>query len=69
MDPADFHFDRVVRRILGDPGDTIDYFYMPVEPTEENGNAVVRQFDQTEQNGGNATGMVMVGNPTVLVGD
>ncbi len=34
-----------------------------------NGNAVVRQFDQTEQNGGNATGMVMVGNPTVLVGD
>jgi hypothetical protein len=29
---------------------------------------VIRQFDQTDQNGGNATGMVMVGNPTVLVG-
>lgn len=34
-----------------------------------NGNGIVRQFDQTEQNGGNATGMVMVGNPTVMVGD
>lgn len=34
-----------------------------------NGNGIVRQFDQTDQNGGNATGMVMVGNPTVMVGD
>ncbi len=34
-----------------------------------NGNGIVRQFDQTKQNGGNADGMVMVGNPTVVVGD
>ena len=34
-----------------------------------NGKGIVRQFDQTDQNGTNATGMVMVGNPTVLVGD
>jgi len=34
-----------------------------------NGNGIVRQFDRTDQNGTNAVGMVMVGNPTVLVGD
>lgn len=33
-----------------------------------NGKKVVRQGDTTEQNGGNATGSVMVGLPTVLVG-
>lgn len=34
-----------------------------------NGKGIVRQFDATEQNGGNARGQVMVGLPTVLVGD
>jgi uncharacterized Zn-binding protein involved in type VI secretion len=34
-----------------------------------NGKSVVRQGDPTSQNGGNATGSVMVGLPTVLVGD
>jgi hypothetical protein len=33
-----------------------------------NGKKVVRQFDTTDQNGGNAQGQVMVGLPTVLVG-
>ncbi len=32
------------------------------------GNPVVRMFDPTEQNDGNAVGMVLGGNPTVLVG-
>lgn len=39
------------------------------ETVKANGKGIVRQFDQTEQNDGNATGMVMVGNPSVLVGD
>ncbi len=34
-----------------------------------NGKGIVRQFDTTKQNGGNAMGQVMVGLPTVLVGD
>ena len=34
-----------------------------------NGKRVVRQGDTTKQNGGNATGTVMAGLPTVLVGD
>lgn len=34
-----------------------------------NGQGVVRQFDTTDQNNGNAKGQVMVGLPTVLVGD
>jgi hypothetical protein len=33
------------------------------------GTEVVRQFDQTEQNDGNAQGQVMAGLPTVMVGD
>lgn len=33
------------------------------------GKGVVRQLDSTSQNGGNATGQVMVGLTTVLVGD
>ena len=33
------------------------------------GKGIVRQFDATSQNGGNAVGMVMAGNATVLVGD
>lgn len=39
------------------------------ESVKANGEGIVRQFDQTSQNDGNATGMVMVGFPTVLVGD
>jgi Domain of unknown function (DUF4150) len=34
-----------------------------------NGQGIVRQFDATKQNGGNADGKVMVGFSTVLVGD
>jgi hypothetical protein len=34
-----------------------------------NGKGIVRQGDSTDQNDGNAQGTVMVGNPTVLVGD
>ena len=34
-----------------------------------NGKGIVRQFDTTDQNGGNAKGQVMVGFATVLVGD
>jgi len=34
-----------------------------------NGKGIVRQLDTTDQNGGNAVGQVMVGLPTVLVGD
>ena len=34
-----------------------------------NGSGVVRMFDQTEQNSGNAVGTVLGGLPTVLVGD
>lgn len=33
------------------------------------GKGIVRQLDTTSQNDGNATGMVMSGNATVLVGD
>ncbi|MCL4704864.1 DUF4150 domain-containing protein [bacterium] len=33
-----------------------------------NGQAVVRMFDKTEQNNGNALGQVLSGMPTVLVG-
>jgi hypothetical protein len=33
------------------------------------GTEVVRQFDSTDQNSGNAQGKVMVGFPTVMVGD
>ena len=33
------------------------------------GNGIVRQGDTTDQNAGNAVGNVMVGLPTVLVGD
>jgi len=39
------------------------------ETVKANGKGIVRQFDPTEQNGGNAKGQVMVGLPTVLVGD
>lgn len=34
-----------------------------------NGKGIVRQFDTTQQDAENATGMVMQGNATVLVGD
>lgn len=34
-----------------------------------NGKGIVRQLDSTSQNAGNAEGQVMVGFPTVLVGD
>ena len=34
-----------------------------------NGNGVVRQFDKTSQNNGNANGTVLGGFPSVLVGD
>ena len=34
-----------------------------------NGQGVVRMFDQTEQNGTNAVGVVLGGFPQVLVGD
>jgi hypothetical protein len=34
-----------------------------------NGQGIVRQLDTTSQNAGNAVGMVMSGNATVLVGD
>ena len=34
-----------------------------------NGNGVVRQFDTTSQNAGNAKGVVLGGFPSVLVGD
>ena len=34
-----------------------------------NGQGVVRMFDQTEQNSGNAVGIVLGGFPQVLVGD
>ena len=33
------------------------------------GNEVVRMFDTTKQNNGNAVGIVLGGVPTVLVGD
>ncbi|MGH6920787.1 MAG: PAAR-like domain-containing protein, partial [Geminicoccaceae bacterium] len=33
------------------------------------GSEVVRMFDQTDQNNGNAVGVVLGGFPTVLVGD
>ena len=39
------------------------------ETVKANGKGIVRQFDTTDQNGGNAKGQVMVGFPTVLVGD
>lgn len=39
------------------------------ETVKANGKGIVRQFDTTDQNGGNAQGQVMVGLPTVLVGD
>ncbi len=31
-----FSFDRVVRQVWGDPGDIIDFVYVPVAPTENN---------------------------------
>ncbi len=39
------------------------------QTVKANGQGVVRQLDQTSQNNGNAQGFVMVGLPTVLVGD
>ncbi len=39
------------------------------QTVKANGKGIVRQFDSTKQNGGNAMGQVMVGLATVLVGD
>lgn len=39
------------------------------ETVKANGVGIVRMLDATKQNNGNADGMVMVGFPTVLVGD
>lgn len=38
------------------------------QTVKANGNNVVRMFDTTTQNNGNAVGTVLGGNPTVLVG-
>lgn len=39
------------------------------QTVKANGHGIVRQFDQTSQNDGNASGSVLAGFPTVLVGD
>lgn len=42
MDPANINYDRVVRRVLGDSGDIIDYAYVPLTPDSSNSFAVLR---------------------------
>ncbi|MFC1573029.1 RHS repeat-associated core domain-containing protein, partial [Candidatus Eisenbacteria bacterium] len=41
-DPEDPDFDRVIAQVWGDPGDSIQFTYLPQEPTPENNYAVVR---------------------------
>lgn len=52
---------------LGKQGDEVT-FPSGSSSVFANGNAVIRMFDTTEQNAGNAVGIVLGGNPTVLVG-
>ena len=44
-------------------------FTTPSNSVKVNGQGVVRMFDMTKQNNGNAVGVVLGGVPTVLVGD
>jgi RHS repeat-associated protein len=41
-DPTDPDFDHVLTQIWGDPGDRLDYVYLPVSPDPSNGFSVVR---------------------------
>lgn len=41
QDPANINFDRIVRQIWGNPGDTIDVFYLPIVPDPSNNFAVI----------------------------
>ncbi|MGD9749807.1 MAG: PAAR-like domain-containing protein [Acidimicrobiia bacterium] len=53
----------------GGPGPNKECTFTTASKTvKANGKAVVRQFDSTSQNGGNAIGQVMSGVATVLVG-
>jgi len=45
------------------------WFESSSKTVKANGKGIVRQLDTTSQNDGNATGMVMSGFATVLVGD
>jgi YD repeat-containing protein len=38
--PGDLNFGRLMRQVIGDPGDTIDYFYDTVLPSPVNNGAV-----------------------------
>ena len=42
IDPIDFHYDRIVRQIWGDPGDTVDIYYVPQVVDPNNNFAVVK---------------------------
>ncbi len=43
-DPGSVYYDRLVRQVWGDPGDVIDFDYVPVSPTAENNQAVMRSI-------------------------
>jgi len=45
LDEDDVHFDRLVRRILGDAGDVIDYYYTKITPDEETRCAVLKVIE------------------------
>ncbi len=42
QDPAEVHFDRIVRQTWGDPGDIYDMFYVPQTPNVDNHLATVK---------------------------
>jgi RHS repeat-associated protein len=42
LDPADRNFDRVIRQVWGDPGDIIDIVYVPLVPSVDNAQAVMK---------------------------
>ncbi|MBK8269906.1 MAG: carboxypeptidase regulatory-like domain-containing protein [Planctomycetes bacterium] len=41
-DPSDRNFDRVSRQVWGDVGDNVDLVYVPMVPTAENSQAILR---------------------------
>lgn len=41
-DPEERNYDRVVRQVWGDDGDNIDLVYIPMVPTAENSQAILR---------------------------
>jgi RHS repeat-associated protein len=51
--PDDLHFNRMVRQVIGNSGDIIDYYYAEVTPSLPNGFAVVKTIENDRM--GNVT--------------